>query len=194
MNEFYIRVLCLLVGGFLGYGMAMIRHTMKDTHEIRIAMEDFHKMMIEDRRKGEAGFFRFSPYLVGWISVVLLVAVSVFSTARTNSVLAETQRSDARSQACTEQFLGATVRALNERTQFTSAQSAANIELQEAQLRFLTVIARPGDAGGEEALSEYLDALRKYSGLVAASRGKVEDFPYPESDDYNRCLRDSVTD
>lgn len=95
------------------------------------------------------------------------------------------------SQSCTEEFLGSTVEALNERTQYSTAQADANIELQKAQLKFIRVLVKPGptpDDLGEQALNDYFDALTEYNRLTALQAGRAESNPYPTREDYRMCL------
>lgn len=129
-----------------------------------------------------------------WVFWVLLLGVIIFSVVRTqqsNDRVADVQTSMLRSQDCTQQFFGSTINALNERTTYTVQQANANQDLQQAQLKFITVLAAPDHttAQGTAAFSDYFDALRHYNTLVQLGAGKADRFPYPRVEDYRACLR-----
>jgi hypothetical protein len=128
--------------------------------------------------------------LIAWVLLIGIIAFSVIRTQQTNDHLTDAQASILSSQTCTEQFLGSTVKALNERTQFSTAQANANVDLQQAQLRFITVIVNPGhpDSVGDQALREYFNSLRNFIRITSLNAGKASQFPYPTSDDYRACL------
>lgn len=117
------------------------------------------------------------------VAYVLIVAVASFGFWQISNIL----DSQARSQSCTEQFLGTTVEALNQRTAYTQQQADANIELQKAQLKFLTAISKPGDQG-DGALEDYFDALQEFIRVTALQSSRAESNPYPTREDYRLCL------
>jgi hypothetical protein len=117
------------------------------------------------------------------IAYVLIISVASYGFWQIGNILDD----QARSQTCTEEFLGTTVAALNERTTYSTQQANANIELQKAQLKFLSVISKPGDSG-DAALNEYVDALQNFFHVTALTAGKAESNPYPTREDYRMCL------
>jgi hypothetical protein len=127
---------------------------------------------------------------IAWLLIIALIFFSVLATAITNSRLADAQSGLIRSQDCTQQFLGATVNALNERTTYTTAQANANSDLQHAQLKFIATLAnkKHTQSDAESAFTDYFHALKHYNTLVALSAGKADRFPYPTTDDYRACL------
>lgn len=129
--------------------------------------------------------------VIAWVLLLSIVAWSVFQTAKTNSQLADAQEAMQRSSNCTQQFLGATVLALNERTTYSTQQAEANVALQEAQVEFLSLLST--DRGNDpatfnEALGKYLEAQRTYSEVVALNAGQVRQYPYPTVEEYRTCL------
>lgn len=129
---------------------------------------------------------------IAWVILIGIVFFSVIRTQAINDDLKDAVASQMISQTCTEEFLGSTVEALNERTKHTTDQAEANIDLQRAQLKFIRVLVAPGptpDAQGDQALNEYFNALTEYNRLTSLSAGKADDFPYPTREDYRTCLK-----
>ena len=118
---------------------------------------------------------------------LLIVTLSVVGFWQIGEILDDVSTS----QNCTEQFLGSTVDALNERTQYTIAQADANVELQRSQLKFIKALVAPGPTPsreGEQALNDYFNALQEYTRLTGLQTGRVESNPYPTPEEYRMCL------
>jgi hypothetical protein len=129
--------------------------------------------------------------------VVLTAYASIQSQMTSNDVRAgveqdrKTQERISRITTCNSQFLGRTILALNERTQFSTDQAKANIALQQEQLRFLTLaltVPPPDPDDGRRAVDQYLDKLNRYVELASKTAGKQALNEYPTLDDFTNCV------
>lgn len=140
---------------------------------------------------------------IGFGLIVLIMIAVVLSTLSTNNKLADTQsqlqiqsmQREAQNQ-CTSTILFDTVRALNERTEFSVAQAQANVDLQNAQVVLVTSLLTPQQTGGvdgtTDALSDYLTALKEFQRIVGLNTGRAQEFPYPTQEEYLSCLSNSM--
>lgn len=122
--------------------------------------------------------------------VVLLTAYAAFTSQGASNRVVALSEQRVSEDACISSVLFSTVQALNQRTQFTTAQSIANADLQRSQADFIHVILDPAhtDAQASEALGHYADALHKFIRLVQKNTDKAAAFPYPEPQDFSTCL------
>lgn len=166
------------------------------------------------KRRDEGGFatlpsgprfdrFREFASRINWRSVALFLVVAFTVIASFQSQVAsndvqkngeedrKTQARISRITVCNSQFLGQTILALNERTQYSTQQAAANVDLQREQLRLLTIaltIPPPDPADGLAATERYLEKLNKFIELATKTRVKTTANKYPTLDDFNQCV------
>lgn len=121
--------------------------------------------------------------------VVIITAYAAFLSQLASNKVQESQNQRDEENRCTSTIIFSTVKALNERTEFSTAQAEANVRLQKSQLEFITTLVNPQvQANYKEKLEGYFKALKAFNEVVAQNAGKAESFPYPVPEQYARCL------
>lgn len=187
-------VLGMAVGFILGYIVARLREIMEGVDEI-----DTNVKSITPRVRNEGGFMRIPVVAdVLYILALTIVVWGAFASQKasneveaTQEKLAATQQRIEKITACTQDNLGQTISALNERTTYTGEQATSNVDLQRAQYAFLAILLEdppPSDARINASLREYLDALGSFVQVNTKAAVKVKNNPYPTTADYESCL------
>lgn len=121
--------------------------------------------------------------------VVIVTAYAAFLSQVASNKVQDSQDQRDRENQCTSTIIFNTVKTLNERTQFSTQQAQANVELQKSQLEFITTLVTPQEqADYQPKLEQYFKALKNYNMIVAKSAGKAESYPYPLPEQYAQCL------
>lgn len=188
------RLLWLAIGCAIGYIIRTLQDIKKEVHEVDTIVK---------HEKDDAGLVRF-PVILDVLLVVIAV-LTVFSVVRveqsydkSDQAIKDTQAQNARIEAvakCTLSFTSQTIRALNERTEFTQASANANSQVLREQAKFLRVvliIPPVSDDESRAALESYFDKLRRYNRVAALQKQQVAENPYPTNEELARCLRVEV--
>lgn len=187
------RIVLLCVGGFIGFVLGYI------TASVREIKEKVDKVEKHENSRGENGFMRF-PVIqdIMLLTVLALTVWAAFSSQEAvnnfkdqQKELEASQRTDKKITECTSDLLTKTITALNERTTYTTQAAAANVELQKAQRAYIAIFDDVPPPSKEEAItafSDYFTALDQFIIITAKSRDKSEDFPYPTTEEYEKCL------
>lgn len=198
------RLLSLLVGlavGFVvGYVVRLLQDIMEELDEVDEIVkelgshEDNHvgNGKTKPNRQNENGFMRY-PWAVNTAAllVVGLTAYAAFVSQRASNDVQDSQDRSNQVVACNEQVLGEVLIALDERSTYTAELAAANIDLQQAQYDFFTLLAHKppySEERRERAFLVYVDAQRVFLDLAEKSRAKVATHPFPTIEDFSKCL------
>lgn len=195
------RIFYFILGGVIGFILGFMT---RKNDEIKQELDEVHEIVKRDR--DEHGMYR-HPVALN-ISLVLVLCLSVwasFATSRVNSELQESQQAQEQTQKnleqtqlrlrhvtlCNTKFQTQTIRALNERTTFTSRQAGANVRLQQAQATFLRValvIPPPSGETVRAELKRYFQALQNFVELSDKGSDKRRKYKYPTKAQFERCL------
>lgn len=212
-------VMYLIVGGFIGFVLGYITRLLQEIRDKNDAIKEELDEVDEivktklKRQRDESGIVR-KPLLADillLVVVVITVWAAFASQKASNDVKADQKEDDAvqaqlvstqddlkTTQAqlaqvttCNQIFLGRTIRALNERTTYTVAQTNSNVQLQKAQARFFGILLGIPPPSEEESTSEaraYLDKLNEFVKVSEKSAAKALTNPYPTNEDLTTCL------
>lgn len=176
----------LVVGLAIGFVFGYMTRSLK---KIERKVDDVDRIV---KHRDERGFMRF-PWLAD-IAMLLVFAITVFAAFQSQKVsneVQEAQRQQKQVIACTESYLTKTITALNERTEYTAAASAYNVELQKAQAAFLrlALIEPPlPEDEIEDGLRDYFTSLTEFVDASARTRAKQLNFPYPTENEFANCV------
>lgn len=218
--EFSDRLGWILLGMALGYIIRLLQDMKKEVHEMdEIVTRREKKKAARKRERDEGGFManRIAADVV-MVLVFAMCAYATFSTGATNNKLEDavvqlkdqqsqiaagqeedkqTQLRLARITVCTQDYLGRTIEALNQRTEFTQAQADANVKLQEAQSDFLkVVITQPpvSEAQVDAALDLYVTRLQSFVQVAGKNKRSVIGSEYPTPEQLKTCLSTPTQD
>lgn len=188
---FFFNLSLLAIGIVIGVILGDIRS------DIRHTEEKVNRLM---NQRGEGGFFRLTMQGVAFFLIVVIVATSAFLSAATlnktndnTTALAQSQEARDRENNCTSKILFKAIKALNERSKFSSAQSKANLILQRSQFKLVTTIINPDltEEEGAVIFNEYVEALSAYLVAVQKVLGSQKAAPYPTKKQYTTCLKEA---
>lgn len=195
------RLLWLAIGCALGYIIRTLQDIKKEVHEVDTIVK---------HEKDDAGLARFPVILnILIVSVFLMTVYSVvrveMSYQKSDAAVSDLQTQQKENEAqndrieaiakCTLSFTSQTIRALNERTEFTQAAANANSLVLREQAKFLRVVLIIPPVTEEEsraALESYFDRLRRYNRVAELQRQQVAENPYPTNEELATCLRVEV--
>lgn len=180
-------LLGMAVGFIMGYIVRTLRELRSDVHEVK---EELHEVDgIVKKKLGERG--NDSGFVIPETLRNILLLVVVLVVAGSAFVSQKASNEVHNSADCNYEFLIKTISALNERTEFTTQQAQANIELQKSQQAFFELLLRKPpetEARRSAAAQEYLASLNNYIDLSKLSTNKIEENPYPEAKQLQDCL------
>ena len=138
--------------------------------------------------------------IVAWTMLLAVVVFSMVRTQQTHERLSDTQRqlvsaqqATLRSQQCTQAYLAATVRALNERTDLNTADEE-RIKSQARLVGFLVRATKDPDSAStseyQETLDNYYSKITNYLVLLKQQEAVQQQFKYPDPQSYIDCLND----
>lgn len=176
-------LLGVLIGSILGYITRSLRLQKEELDEVRDALV-----------KDEKGFVRYPIVMdVALLLVVVFTVWASFASQRASNDLKDTQKDVARIAVCTSTVLSQALEALDERTTYAGEQATSNIELQKAQAQFLGVLLQEPPAqekNRKNAANRYLNAVTDFVGTNTLAREKIQNYPYPTTDELSRCLNE----
>ena len=179
------RVSYLVVGLAIGFAIGYITRAVQ---KIEKKVDHMDKMI----NRNEHGFMRY-PLLADFAMflVVIVTVWAAFQSQKSSNAVEQAQKDQEAVTACTQQYLTKTITALNERTEYTTEQSAYNVELQKAQAAFLRLaLVEPPlpDEQIENGLRSYFTTLTEFVDASARTRVKQQKFPYPTEDEFSNCV------
>jgi hypothetical protein len=193
------RIGWMLLGCAVGFFAGYVVRFLQDMKEELDEVDGIVKKKLGEReadkdakpRKSDPGFVRNDLFKdVSLLVVVIITVVAAFMSATASSRVKATQDEQRHDTDCTQQYLTATVKALNERAEFTIAQANANLDLQTSQAEFFgLLLRRPPETVRvrEAAAQQYLDDLHQYITIVQKTKVKAELFPYPSDKALANC-------
>lgn len=188
--NFQERIGWLIVGCMIGFAVGYIVRYLQEIKDELDEVDDIVTKLARD--PNDDGFV--SSHIVGDIAlliVVLLVVWAAFSSQSASNDAKDTQRRFAQTTTCNQEYLTKTVRALNERTEFTQQQASANVDLQKAQADFFALLLRkPPEsvAVRTDAAQTYLRTLTDFVAVSGKSAKKVEQYPFPTPEELSACF------
>lgn len=143
------------------------------------------------KKKDERGLVR-HPIL---LDIVLFIVVFITLYAAVQSTVSNTRSSDALervevSSSCSKMILFEVVKAANERSQFSLAQSQANLQLQQAQASMVGTFL-DADANAElrrKVFADYFNSLNQYIKVTTSQQNQQISNPWPTETQYLNCL------
>lgn len=187
-------ILGCAIGFFAGYVVRYLQDLKEELDEVdSIVKHELGKRAsdkVPDQRK-EDGFLRNDLFKDVMLLVVVIVTVwAAFASAHTSNEVKSSQQEQAATNDCTKEYLTKTVKALNERTEFTVQAAAANVALQKAQADFFALLLRkPPEsvAVRTDAAQTYLKTLQDFVAVSEKARVKAGQFPYPTDERLQAC-------
>lgn len=191
-----------LAGCLIGFGFGWIVRTLRvmmDTLNEEKEEVDVLYAIAKKNHPDDFGAVRWDLLRhVALFMVVILVAYSAIASgiasSKSDQAVSEVKRVQQASNGivvCNQEFLAKTIRALNERTEFTAAQNEANVALQKDQARFFTLLLeqppRP-ERQRRVAAERYLDSLTHFVTISGQAKRQVESNPYPTNQELSDCL------
>ena len=188
-------ILGSLLGLFAGYLIRYLQEMKEELDEVDgIVKKELGKRAADKdgkRRESDQGFVRGDLFKdIALLVVVVITVVSAFMSSVASSKVQGTQNEQGHDTDCTQQYLTKTVKALNERAEFTISQANANLDLQTSQAEFFgLLLKRPPETVSvrEAAAQQYLDDLHQYITVVQKTKVKAELFPYPSDKALANC-------
>ena len=158
------RIGWLLVGmavGFVaGYIVRALREIRDKLDETKEELDEVDEIV--KRRLSDEGASRHDVMMV---VALVLVLFSVFASVRAANKTTETQNKLVVVSTCSQEFLSRTVKALNERTTYSTAQATKNVELQKAQANFFSfLLDKPPHPENErvDSANNYVETLNEF--------------------------------
>jgi hypothetical protein len=192
----------LLIGCLFGFGFGYIVRFLQDIlatlTETKEEVDDLtmiaRKNHPEDFGAARMSFLRDVALAV----VVLLVAWAALSSQHASDKsnenskqVIQTQDFVVRIATCNQQFLAATLRALNQRQESVQKRADANLDLQKEQAAFFSLLlGQPpkSEAVRRHAAEKYLDALTHFVEQSNRTEQQNNAFPYPTNEELNNCI------
>jgi hypothetical protein len=180
----------MIIGFVLGYLVRLTREIKEELDEVdEIVKKEFGNSP-HDRDQG--GFMRV-PWTanIAVLLVVVLTAYASFVSQKTSNTVKATQETQTLTIYCTEKVLDEAIKVLNERTVYSGAQSAANIDLQKDFSRFFNLILHQPPYSSKKRLQaalDYQESLNTFLALTTKQREKAENNPFPAVKELDRCL------
>jgi len=143
------RLLLLLLGGLVGF---VLGYLVRLAQEIRVKVDEVDSIVKEDhdilRKHDESGFMtnRWIANISMLVVVTLALIATVVSQKASNDVVASQGQQDkiiARQHlviSCFKNLFGEVLVSLNERSTYSQAMATANIDLQESQSKFFSIL------------------------------------------------------
>lgn len=186
------RVIFLCIGGVIGL---IVGYIVGRLHEIEKRLDEVLKL---EHKRDEGGFAKPSFLNVAVALVVALTAWAAFASQKAANDSDDSQKKSDNTQSqvvalalCNQEFLSKTITALNQRTEFSSSQAAANVDLQKSQAAFFSLLlGKPPatEAVRVKAAESYLDDLTNFVQISEKQKGAIVNNPYPTNEELSSCL------
>lgn len=181
-----------VIGLFAGYLLRYLQDLKEELDEVDgIVKKELGKRQTDRIQNQDGGMTVGDAVrnLALFIVVAVTVAAALISQHASDKANDALNRENVRS-GCNQEFLVKTVKALNERTEFSSAQATANVTLQQAQADFFSLLLRKPpepEATRSQAAQDYLKALREFIDVNSKTAQKARSFPYPTPEALRAC-------
>lgn len=189
--DLYERLGWMLLGGVIGLFAGYLLRYLQELKEELDEVDGIVKRKLSDRKDDDEGFINNQTVKDVMLLVVLIIVVgAAWQSLAVSKRVTATQDEVHGLTECSQEYLTKTVRALNERTEFTEEQARANVVLQKAQADFFSLIIRKppeSEAVQSDAAQDYLQALTKFINISSKSQDKAEQFPYPTDEELVYC-------
>lgn len=206
-------VLGMLLGAILGYVARMLQDIKKDVrvmshdvHNIKEEVDEIDTIVKRPRKRDESGIVRYPLAAdILLVTVLALTFWAAYSTGETNnklekavedlaSVQAQDEVQDQRLEKisqCTLQYTSRTIRALNERTQYTQAQANQNVKVLREQAKVFRAILLVPPLAEEQVrtiLEDYVITLADFNDVAKKNKAQVTSYAYPTNKELANCL------
>lgn len=180
------RLQWLIIGLAIGY---ILGRFSKDLSEIKKELSELDERLTEHDQRG---FFKPSMN-----AVALLIVVALSFWASISSQIADHKGDHALHRLdnltnCNQVFLGVTLDALGERSTFSADSTQKNIDLQESQHGFFTLLLHQPPPNADVSLlaaQEYNSNLGKYINVSKKSLKKLQENPIPSVQQFADCVK-----
>ena len=185
--SFEERLVWFLVGAALGFVLGYITRTLREIKEELDEVDTIVK-----HKRDETGITRHPLVMDAALFFVVAITVwAAFASQKATNQYQETQEKVNLITYCNEEYLNKTIRALNERTTYAQDQATANVNLQRAQARFLSVLLEKPplpQLDRETALKRYFRSLSEFIVVNGKAEFKAERYPYPTNAELSNCI------
>lgn len=174
----------MAVGFVAGYIVRALRELKDDVHEIKEELDEVDDI-VKYKLHNDDGFM--SNRLVADAMMIVVLVMVLISTV----VSIRASRTVEANASCSRDIFEKTIIALNERTEYTSAQATANVDLQQDQKEFFALLLKKPpepEAKRSQAAQNYLSSLEKFVDLASKTAVKVDNYPYPTNEELQACL------
>jgi len=181
------KITYFIVGALVGFAFGYITRSLRKINKTVEEMDDLLK-----KGRDERGFMRIPAVAdAAFLVILALTLYGVVGSQKASRDVQDAQDAQGRTVACTQQYLSKTIKALNERTTYTTEQASANVELQKSQATFLNIFLRKPPASNteaEDALNAYFSSLTEFVKVAGQTQQKVTTNPYPTDEEFVTCV------
>lgn len=189
------RLQFLLLGMAIGFVLGYLVRLVRDIKEELDEVDEIVKKELGPHDRGEGGFMRIP--LAADIAILLVVGLTAwasFVSQKASNDVQNTQDRIERIILCNQNVLTATLDSLNERSTFTKESVSANIDLQQSQSNFLTILLHNppySEAKRAKSIQKYFEDLQRYLSVANKNRDKIATNPLPTLKEFTNCLDSS---
>lgn len=197
IDDRWIHLLVGMAIGFvLGYFTRLVQDLREEVHEVKEELDEVKDEIEHEvfpRIRDESGFMRY-PWIAN-IAVLLTVGLTVYAAFVSQKASNDSQASQDRIEnivLCLQNAQSQTLKTLNERSTFTKATADANIELQQSQEVFFSILLHKppfDEARRSQAAADYFQDLQRFLTLAKKGNTKVTENPFPTDEAFGDCLR-----
>lgn len=185
-------LLGMAIGFVLGYLVRLVRDIKEELDKVDEIVE---RELGGSDYDGEKGSIKL-PHLrdVAIFLVVGLTAYAAFMSQKASNDSSDAQDRIERVVYCNQSILSEALTVLNERSSYTKAAADANIDLQQSQSNFFSILLhRPpySEAKRSQAVQDYYHDLKRFLRLANKSKVKNENNPYPTNEEFSICLNEN---
>lgn len=195
MSNLDERLGWLLIGVAIGYGLGQLVRAVEGVWSSRNIAGPNQLAFIKMRpalHRNEAGFLKYRAVAnITLVSVLVLSVWASWASQRASNDVLKTQERIDTSSKCTLMILEKTIDALNERTQYSTSSTRANVDVQRAQAVMLEILLHkpPFTSQEEEAAQQtYFAALSNFLTLTDKQKLKTDEYSYPTVQELQSCL------
>lgn len=184
------RLQYLLLGIVIGFVLGYLVRLVKDIKEELDEVDTIVKRI--EHHDDESGFMRY-PWIanIAILLVVGLTAYASFVSQKASNEVADAQEQQEQVVACNQMVLAQALEALNERSTYTTGMATSNIELQQSQSDFFTILLHKppySEQKRTKAVQDYYSDLQTFLRIAHKNVKKVKNNPLPTIEDFQDCL------
>lgn len=188
------RIELFLFGCVIGFIVGYIVRSLRD---IRKKVNEVDEIVKKKQDRGAVSIEALKNLAL--FVVVILTVWAAWTSQKSSDKTQDTQIKQKVTQnqlvkitSCNQDFLAKTIAALNARTVYSQDQAKANVDLQSAQLKLLTLAFKKpplSDSEGAAAVKTYFDALTTFVSFSSKQTNAIAENPYPTSTAFSDCLK-----